>query len=154
LTKLRLASRARRGVETLVVGEDAFAFIEIIKHLQAGATVALLLDRPPPPTAVTVELFGRPFCASIAAAELARASGCALLPTYVVRNAGGYSASLLPEIAYDRAALGQRAARIKLTREILRAFEPAIRQHVTQWYHFVPVWPAEAKHQRPNTKHQ
>ncbi len=143
LTALRQASRARRGVETLVVGEDAFAFVEIIKRLQAGATVALLLDRPPPPTAVTVELFGRPFCASIAAAELARASGCALLPTHVVRNAGGYSASLLPEITYDRAALGDRTARIKLTQEILRAFEPAIRQHVTQWYHFVPVWPTE-----------
>jgi lauroyl/myristoyl acyltransferase len=141
LTTLRQASRARRGVETLVVGEDAFAFLEIIKRLQAGATVALLLDRPPPSTAVTVELFGRPFCASIAAAELARASGCALLPTYVVRNARGYSASLLPEITYDRAALGDRAARINLTREILRAFEPAIRQHVDQWYHFVPVWP-------------
>ena len=151
---------AQRGVETLVVGEDAFAFIEIIRRLQAGATVALLLDRPPPSTAVTVELFGRPFCASIAAAELARASGCALLPTYVVRHAGGYSAGLLPEIIYDRAALGDRAARINLTREILRAFEPAIQQHVDQWYHFVPVWPAEekhqtqAKHQTPNTKHQ
>jgi len=141
LTKLRQASRARRGIETLVVGEDAFAFIEIIRRLQAGATVALLLDRPPPSTAVTVELFGRPFCASIAAAELARASGCALLPTYVVRHAGGYSAGLLPEIIYDRAALGDRAARINLTREILRAFEPAIQQHVDQWYHFVPIWP-------------
>jgi predicted exporter/lauroyl/myristoyl acyltransferase len=141
LTKLRQASRARWGVETLVVGEDAFAFIEIIKRLQAGATVALLLDRPPPSTAVTVELFGRPFSASIAAAELARASGCALLPTYVVRQSGGYSASLLPEITYDRATLGNRAARINLTQEILRAFEPAIREYATQWYHFVPVWP-------------
>ena len=152
LTKLRQASRARRGVETLVVGEDAFAFIEIIKRLQAGATVALLVDRPPPPTAVTVELFGRPFQASIAAAELARASGCALLPTYVVRQSGGYSASLLPEISYDRAALGNRTARIKLTQEILRAFEPAMRQYITQWYHFVPVWPVEKQqNQTPNT---
>ena len=55
LTELRQRSRALRGVETLVVGEDAFAFIEIIKRLQAGATVALLLDRPPAPTAVNVE---------------------------------------------------------------------------------------------------
>jgi lauroyl/myristoyl acyltransferase len=154
LTKLRQASRARWGVETLVVGEDAFAFIEIIKRLQAGATVALLVDRPPPQTAVTVELFGRPFQASIAAAELARASGCALLPTYVVRRSGGYSASLLPEISYDRAALGNRAARIELTQKILRVFEPAMRQYLTQWYHFVPVWPVEEEHKTPNTEHQ
>jgi predicted RND superfamily exporter protein/lauroyl/myristoyl acyltransferase len=140
-TELRQQSRARRGIETLVVGEDAFAFVEIIKRLQAGATVALLVDRPPPPTAVTVELFGRPFQASVAAAELARASGCAIIPAIIVRNPRGYLAEILPEIVYDRAAIGDRAARIRLTQEILRAFEPAIREHAAQWYHFVPVWP-------------
>jgi uncharacterized protein len=140
-TELRQKSRARRGIETLVVGEDAFAFVEIIKRLQAGATVALLVDRPPPPTAVTVGLFGRPFQASVAAAELARASGCAIIPAIIVRNPRGYLAEILPEIVYDRAAIGDRTARIRLTQEILRAFEPAIREHAAQWYHFVPVWP-------------
>jgi lauroyl/myristoyl acyltransferase len=143
LTELRQASRARRGVETLVVGEDAFAFIEIIKRLQAGATVALLVDRPPAHTAVNLNLFGHPFPASIAAAELARASGCAIVPVYIVRQARGHLAEILPEIQYDRARIGNRDARIQLTQEILRAFEPAIRQHLAQWFHFVPVWPDE-----------
>jgi len=141
LTKIRQASRARWGVETLVVGDDPFAFVEIIKCLQAGAAVALLVDRPPAPTAVTVELFGRPFCASIAAAELARASGCAILPVVMVRRPEGYEARVSPEIPYDRAAIGDRAGRIRLTQQIVRAFEPAIRQNVIQWYHFVPIWP-------------
>jgi uncharacterized protein len=143
LTGLRQNSRARWGVETLIVGEDAFAFVEIIKRLQEGATVALLVDRPPAPTAVTVELFGRPFSASIAVAELARASGCAIVPSFIVRKPDGYIAQIFPEISYDRADIGDRAARIKLTQEILRAFEPAIRQHLTQWFHFVPIWPDE-----------
>ncbi|MGA2788624.1 MAG: MMPL family transporter [Verrucomicrobiota bacterium] len=143
LTELRQVSRTRRGVETLVVGQDAFAFVEIIKRLQAGATVALLVDRPPAPTAVNVDLFGKPFPASIAAAELARASGCAIVPAYIVRQRGGYLAHILPEITYDRAAIGNRTARIQLTQKILRAFEPAIRQHLTQWFHFVPIWPDE-----------
>lgn len=139
-TELRQNARARWGIETLVVGEDAFAFVEIIKRLQEGAMVALLIDRPPAPTAVTVELFGRPFQASIAAAELARASGCAVVPVYVVRESDGYAAHILQEIIYDRAAIGDRAGRIELTQEILRAFEPVIRQHADQWYHFVPIW--------------
>jgi KDO2-lipid IV(A) lauroyltransferase len=143
LTELRQRSRTRRGIETLVVGQDAFAFVEIIRRLQEGATVALLVDRPPAPTAVSVELFGKPFSASIAAAELARASGCAIVPAYIVRQRDGYLAHILPEITYDRAAIGNRAARIRLTQEILRAFEPAIRQHLTQWFHFVPIWPDE-----------
>ncbi len=147
LTAMRRASRARWGVETMVVGKDAFAFVEIIKRLQAGATVALLVDRPPAPTAVNVELFGRNFAASIAAAELARASGCAIVPTFIVREPGGYRAQILPEIAYDRAQIGHRAGRIRLTQEILRAFEPAIRQYAAQWYHFVPIWPEVERRQ-------
>jgi KDO2-lipid IV(A) lauroyltransferase len=141
LTELRRASRLARGIETLVVGQDAFAFVEIIQRLQAGATVALLIDRPPPPSAVTVEFCGQPFRASVAAAELARASGCVVLGVCVLRTARGYTPIILPELHYDRAALGRRAARVQFTQEILRAFEPLIRQHPDQWYHFVPIWP-------------
>ncbi len=125
LTELRQAARARWGVETIVVGEDAFAFIEIVKRLQEGATVALLMDRPAAPTAVTVNLFGRPFSASIAAAELARASGCAILPACIVRTDDGYEGEIQPEIPYDRAMIGNRAARIQLTQEIMRVFRTA-----------------------------
>jgi KDO2-lipid IV(A) lauroyltransferase len=126
-TRLRQAARARWNIETFVIGNDPFAFVEIIRRLEAGATIALLVDRPPPPTAVTVELFGRPFQASVAAAELARASGC-----------------VLPPISYDRARLRDREARRLLTQDIVRALEPSIRKYLDQWYHFVPVWPFSA----------
>jgi KDO2-lipid IV(A) lauroyltransferase len=140
LTELRQKSRARWNIETVVIGNDPFAFIEIMKRLEAGATVALLVDRPPAPTAIEVELFGKPFSASVAAAELARASGCVLLPVYMPHRDNAYDAHILPPIAYDRAALRDRANRQKLTQEIMRAFEPAIKQHLDQWYHFIPIW--------------
>jgi KDO2-lipid IV(A) lauroyltransferase len=143
LTELRQASRARWGIETLVIGENPFAFVEVIKRLDAGGTVALLVDRPPAASAVEVDLFGRPFLASVAAAELARASGCGLLPVYLPRNRTGYEGHILPEVAYDRRALDSREKRRQLTQEILRAFAPVIRQHLDQWYHFVPIWPAQ-----------
>ncbi|HEU5125804.1 MAG TPA: MMPL family transporter [Verrucomicrobiae bacterium] len=144
-TQLRQASRARWNIETLVIGNDPFAFLEIIKRLESGATVALLVDRPPPPTAIEVELFGKPFAASISAAELARASGCTLLPVYIPRSGDAYAAHILPPIEYDRASLRDRANRQKLTQEIINAFAPAIRQHLDQWYHFVPIWPPSNK---------
>jgi KDO2-lipid IV(A) lauroyltransferase len=140
-TRLRQASRARYQIETLVVGDNPLAFVEIIKRLEAGATVALLIDRPPPPTAVCVELFGQPFAASIAAAELARASGCVLLPVYIPWEETGYAAHMLPAIPYERAELRDRGARQQLTQRIVRTFEPLIRRHIDQWYHFVPIWP-------------
>jgi lauroyl/myristoyl acyltransferase len=140
-TELRRQSRARWGVETIVVGDDGFAFVEIIRQLQDGATVALLIDRPPSVKSVTVKLFGRPFQASLAAAELARATGCALVGVTLVRTDQGYEARLLAEFEYDLQSLGNRDGRGKLTQEIMRAFEPGIRQHADQWFHFVPIWP-------------
>jgi predicted RND superfamily exporter protein len=143
LTDLRIASRRRCGVETLVIGQDSFAFVEVIKRLQAGAALAISLDRPPAKGGVTVELFGRPFEAPLAAAELARASGCALIGVTIVRRRAGYAVKVLPEFAYDRKALSDREVRRELTRQILRAFEPQIRQDIDQWYQFVPIWPKD-----------
>jgi lauroyl/myristoyl acyltransferase len=112
----------------------------VIRRLEQGATVALLMDRPPQPSAITVKLFGHHFPASIAAAELARASGCALLPVCLPRGEKGYSVTMLPELPYDRAAIGSREARANLTQELMRLFEPLIRRHLDQWFHFVPLW--------------
>jgi lauroyl/myristoyl acyltransferase len=128
-------------VETLAIGHDPFAAVEVIRRLEANQCVALLMDRPPATTAVEVELFGRPFAASIAASELARASGCALLPVFLPRTGRGYAAHILPEISYERPALRNPPARVELTQKILGAFEPVIRQYLSQWYHFVPIWP-------------
>jgi len=140
LTELRRASRARWDIETLVIGEDVFAFVEIIRRLEAGATIALLIDRPPRASQIEVELFGRPFAASVAAAELARASGCVLLPVYLPHTGNGYAAHILPDIPYDRRALRQPEERRRLSQRIINTFEPAIREHLDQWYHFVPIW--------------
>ena len=141
LTDLRIQLRRRCGVETLVIGQDSFAFVEVIKRLQAGAALAISLDRPPARAAVSVEFFGQPFGAPLAAAELARASGCALVGVTILRRRAGYAVHVLPEFTYDRKALGSREARQQLTQQILRAFEPFIRQDMDQWYQFVPIWP-------------
>jgi lauroyl/myristoyl acyltransferase len=143
LTKMRKVSRARRGIDTLVIGENPFAFVEVIRRLENGAAVALLVDRPPSGSAAMVQLFGRPFAASIAAAELARASGCALLPACLPRVESRYEVEILPRLPYDRALLGTREARVKFTQDLMSQFEPLIARHVTQWYHFVPVWQAD-----------
>jgi predicted RND superfamily exporter protein/lauroyl/myristoyl acyltransferase len=141
LTEMRKAARARYGVDTLIIGEDSFAFVEVIKQLQAGADLAVSLDRPPDRGGVPVEFFGKQFEASLAAAELARASGCALVGVTIVRRPDGYAVKVLPEFIYDRKNLGSREARRDLTQQILRAFEPEIRKDIEQWYQFTPIWP-------------
>ena len=143
LTDLRKAARARYGVNTLIIGEGNFAFVEVIKRLQEGADLAISLDRPPERgVGVPIEFFGQRFAASLAAAELARASGCALIGVTIVRRPTGFAVRVLPEFQYDRRALGSREARAALTQQILRAFEPEIRDNIEQWYQFTPIWGA------------
>jgi lauroyl/myristoyl acyltransferase len=140
-TEFRQRARARWGIDTLALGNDPFGAVEIVRRLETNNSVALLMDRPPAGTGVRVELFGRPFDASISAAELARATGCALLPVYLPRTSRGYAAQILPPVPYDRREIGSREARIQLTQKIMQCFEPAIRLYATQWFHFVPIWP-------------
>jgi KDO2-lipid IV(A) lauroyltransferase len=140
LTELRQAARARHGIETLVIGRDPFAFVDIIRCLEKGDTVALLIDRPPNSSAVQVDLFGRRFSASIAAAELARATNCEILPVALLQDGDGYAGHILPPISYERATLRDRGARQQLTQRVMTALEPVIRTYAAQWYHFVPVW--------------
>lgn len=143
-TERRQAARAAQGVDTVVIGENPFAFVDLIRRLGEGALVALLIDRPVASTGVRTSFFGRPFDVSRAPAELARASGCLVVPVLVVRGPGGaYMAEMLPPVEYDRRGLGSAEARAAFAGEILRAFEPAVRQHPEQWFHFVPVWPGE-----------
>ncbi|MBX3745415.1 MAG: MMPL family transporter [Verrucomicrobiae bacterium] len=141
-TEHRRAARAQRGIETVIVGEDPFDAVEISRRLRDGAVVALLMDRPPPARSVAVQWFGRPFAASVAVAELARATGCTVLPTVMVEVEGRYAAQLYPPVPYDAASLRPRENQGRFTEDILRAFEPALRQHPDQWFHFVPVWPS------------
>jgi lauroyl/myristoyl acyltransferase len=140
-TESRAAARARWGIETIVVGHDAFSSLEIILRLQEGAAVAMLVDRPFGPSGVTIDLFGRAYNASIASAELARASGCAVVGGIIVEENGGYAARFRPEFEYDRRTLGNREGRREFTQRIMTAFEPDIRRYADQWYQFVPAWP-------------
>jgi predicted RND superfamily exporter protein/lauroyl/myristoyl acyltransferase len=145
LTAVRAAARARWGIRTLVIGQDSFALVEVVKQLGAGNALAIAVDRPAERNGVLVDWFGRPFRASTVAAELARASGCALVGVTLVRRNDRLAVRVLPEFVYDRRALAGREARRELTRQILRAFEPEIRKDPDQWYHFVPIWAAEER---------
>lgn len=150
-TEQRRAHRAALGIDTLVVGDAPFAVLDVIRHLNEAGLVALLVDRPEPSTAVPAEFLGQPILVSRAPAELARATGCLVLPVTIVRGNSGYRAEVLPPMDYDRRALNTAEARARFAGEILRAFEPAVRQHPTQWFHFVDVWNTEAAPPTPRT---
>lgn len=140
LTKLREKARRDRGVETVVISNEQFGFVKLIRHLEAGGVAAMLMDRPSSSTGIEVEFFGQPFRASVAVAELARASGAVVLPVILPRIGRCYQAQLFPPVDYDRKALRSLEHRHSLTQRTLQVFESSVRQYLDQWYHFVPVW--------------
>ncbi len=141
LMEIRTASRARWGIDTLVLGKDSFALLDAVKRLESGGTLAVAVDRPSRMNHSQVEFFGRPFAASPLVAELARMTGCALLGVTIVKRPEGFVVHVLPEIAYDRRAIGNRDGRLKLTQGIMHLMEPEIRKDLDQWYQFMPLWP-------------
>lgn len=140
LTQSRSQARSRHNIKTLVVGSDPFSFVPVVQELESRGTVAALIDRPHPNNGVSVDLFGRRILVSPGPAELARASGCAVLPVYVVHGRTGYEAAILPEVKYDRAQLRNAEAKQQFSADLMRAFEPALKQYPDQWYQFVSVW--------------
>jgi len=88
------------------------------------------MDRPPAHSAVTVNLFGRPFFSSLSAPSWPRFR-LRIVAVYFAATATGYTAHILPEIPYDRRALGQRQGRVELTQQIMSAFEPALHLYST-----------------------
>src|SRR2546425_758857 len=58
LTQIRQAARSRWGIETLALSQNPFSAGESIRRLEQNHAVALLMDRPPALSAVTVNLFG------------------------------------------------------------------------------------------------
>ena len=128
--------RARLGVRTLVRRRGLRRALEV---LRAGGTVAVLIDRPvgSRERAVQGELFGRAIRVSDVLGRLAVFTDAAVQPLAAVRRAGDrgrFEGLIHPgEPIRGDAVSG-------VTQEVLSAFEPWLREHPDQWYHFRPVF--------------
>ena len=77
------------------------------------------MDRPPAATSAPIKLFGKPFLASLSAAELARATGCAI----IVVPGGGHGAEFCCAVEGGWAPFSPHALSLRLRGE---RCEPAI----------------------------
>jgi lauroyl/myristoyl acyltransferase len=140
LSRWRSAWRRRWGVETVEVGHDAFAYIEILQHLRAGRFIAALGDRPPDKNMIQISLPHGSIPFSTGPATLALMAGCPLIAITVVRKANGrYRLQAHPPLlAADHGAT--RSEQIEnLTREVARALVPTLCEYPEQWYQFVAL---------------
>jgi KDO2-lipid IV(A) lauroyltransferase len=135
------SSREKLGVKVIPANKVG---IQVFRAIKRGEILALLIDVAPPGQEITVEFLGAPAVVSAAPARLALRTGAWVVPAMVLR--GPQDDSIIRPILdtrsvrYEPTGDEERDVR-ELTQQIMRAFEPIVREHPEQWFIFRRMWP-------------
>ncbi len=142
LTRWRDEARRRAGIKTIEVGAGReFAFVEMMKVLERGECVAMLVDRPYLGSGSPVTFFGQPVQFSSAPALLRQYTGAAVVPAFVVRHHYGRYLSFAEPAVEMTSGTDKRTALAANTQRIASVFESVIRRYPDQWFNYVPAFP-------------
>ena len=134
-------SRRRIGIDVIALGADSGTLVT--RALAANRVVCLLSDRDIAGSGITVEFFGEETTVPGGPAMLALRTGAALLPGSAYFTArGGHVARIGAPIAAVREGR-LRADVERVTAEIVRHMEDAIREAPEQWLLMQPNWPSD-----------
>lgn len=135
-----LLHRARRGHGAQFVEATTAGARAAIEHLRGGGVVAMVADRDIPRTGLAVPFFGERTTLPSGPAELARRTGAAIVPCFVLRRGvARYAIRFEPPLALPRTA--DRHADIEAgTLALARALEAGIASSPEQWFVTVPIW--------------
>jgi len=142
LTKWRADFRRRWKVETIEIGSDHFAFLEIAERLRRGAFVASLIDRPHASENTPVRLPGGTAQFSAGILLLAAHTGAPVIPATMVRRRDGrYVSQVFPPVHIEMK--GSRAETLQFyTQQIADTLRPVLCSYPEQWFQFVPLSPS------------
>jgi KDO2-lipid IV(A) lauroyltransferase len=142
LSEWRAAFRKRWDADTIEIGRDSFAFLQIAERLRRGEMIATLVDRPHPNEEIRVRMPNGTALFSAGILLLAAHCGCPVIPAMIARRKdGSYHSQVGPSIQVRERAT--RAETLQFySQQIADIFLPALCAHPEQWYQFVPLSPA------------
>jgi len=134
-------SRAKLGLKMIPADRVG---TQVFRAMKRGEILCLLIDVPAPGHAITVDFLGAPAEVSSAPARLALRTGAWVVPAMVLRGPE-HDAIIRPildfqSVRYQPTGDEERDVR-ELTQQIMRAFEPIVREHPEQWFIFRHLWP-------------
>ena len=139
LNHLVVDFRARSGVET-VLRESPTASRQILRILNSGGILALLIDQDTRAPSVSVPFFGRMARTPAAAAALAVRRVLPILPIFMQRRAeGGHRLTILPPIRPVGGA-DRRQEVLQLTGVLNKVLEDRIRKNPAEWVWWHRRW--------------
>jgi predicted RND superfamily exporter protein/lauroyl/myristoyl acyltransferase len=139
LTSWRAAFRRRWGTDTIEIGTDAFAFLEIARRLQRQEFVATLIDRPHPRESIPVRLPAGESGFSTGILLLAAQEGTPVIVATMVRGADGFYQARVSAPLFIQPGRDRRATLEFYTQQLADLLLPDLCAHPEQWYQFVPL---------------
>lgn len=126
--------RSLRGVDGADVVEKHGAVRGLLKALRKGRLVAILVDQDARGHGVFAPFFGAPASTIPTPAELALRTGAAIIPGFALRTGPGFRYRTWFEPALEvREDADHDAEVLRITTELNRRLEAAIRQAPEQW---------------------
>jgi KDO2-lipid IV(A) lauroyltransferase len=122
------------------------ATMGVLRCLNRGDGLAMMIDAVEPGDGVMVDFFGAPAEFSTAPARIALRAGSRVMPGVVARNPGD-ATRLMPIIDFDlryEPTGAEEADVLALTQAIAASLEKQVRRFADQWFAFRPVWDARA----------
>ena len=144
INRLAIEFRSQWGIKLIPM---EYALKRVYKALRDNEAVAIVPDRPLPPTEGTpVDFFGERITWPTGPALLALRTGARIITGYLVRNADDdYVGELYP--AVEVATTGDENVDVQLiTQQIVRIQEDSIRRFPDQWYMFRRMWHGDHEH--------
>lgn len=141
LTQWRADYRSRWGANTIEIGSDAFASLQVVKALAQGQFCAMLVDRPLTGPQISMPAPGGSIAFSTSASLLAYLADCPIIPVVVHRLPDGTYRMAAKKPIFVVRDLPRRKAMEQATHEIATSLLSEFIARPTHWYHFIPVAP-------------
>ncbi len=139
----RRAYRERMGVQTITIGENPFAFVEMLSALRAGRFLAMLVDRPQKPSSVDVNWFGAKVGFSTGAALLAEKAQVPVIPVFIPETRPGrYRGVALAPVEMERGDGSEILTRN--TQRLADAISGMVGSSAGQWFNYSPIFTSHA----------
>lgn len=140
IANAREKMRKFHNVNTITLGKGPLFFMDIVHALQKNEMVAMLIDRYTGENGILMDFFGKPALFPPGPVLLAKSTGAAIIPAFIVLGPDGKYKGIADSII-DMEATGDNEKDLKLNlRKIVRIFEKYIREYIDQWYNFTYLW--------------
>jgi len=145
INRLMICLRERMGVKTIVRSSRGRVQKSIIQTLKRNHILGMLIDQDARVEGVFVDFFGQPAYTPIGAVALSMATGAAIIPGFISRQAdGGHKLVVLPRFELELCGDRQRDIQHN-TAKLTKIIEQQIRKYPEQW-----VWMHRRWRRKPN----